>query len=108
LPRAATSSNLSRYCKRSHRSAANADGRATKVYADRGYDHDKCRAHVRELTTTPVIARRSTEHGSGRGKVPVDSRALRKRWEIRDDTHEALLNLGCAPICWRRLQHTKS
>jgi hypothetical protein len=30
-------------------------------------------------------------------------RRLRIRWEIRDDTHEAFLTLGCAIICWRRL-----
>jgi hypothetical protein len=30
-------------------------------------------------------------------------RRLRTRWEIRDDIHEAFLTLGCALICWRRL-----
>jgi hypothetical protein len=30
-------------------------------------------------------------------------RRLRIRWEIRDDIHEAFLTLGCARICWRRL-----
>lgn len=30
-------------------------------------------------------------------------RRLRIRWEIRNDSHEALLALGCALICWRRL-----
>ncbi|WP_406224595.1 hypothetical protein [Streptomyces canus] len=30
-------------------------------------------------------------------------RRLRIRWEIRDDIHEAFLTLGCALICWRRL-----
>ncbi|MFI0714424.1 hypothetical protein ACH4SK_28040 [Streptomyces inhibens] len=30
-------------------------------------------------------------------------RRLRIRWEIRDDMDEALLGLGCALICWRRL-----
>ncbi|AGL15934.1 putative transposase [Actinoplanes sp. N902-109] len=43
--------------------------RAPKVYADRGYDHDRYRALVRELGITPVIARRGTEHGSGLGKL---------------------------------------
>lgn len=61
----------------------------------------------------PVIARRGTEHGSGLGTqrwVVVRAfahlhwfRHLRIRWEIRDDIHEALLVLGCALICWRRL-----
>ncbi len=31
-------------------------------------------------------------------------RRLRIRWEIRDDIHDAFLTLGCALICWRRLQ----
>jgi hypothetical protein len=26
------------------------------------------------------------------------------RWQIRADTHEAFLTLGCAIICWRRLK----
>jgi hypothetical protein len=28
---------------------------------------------------------------------------LRIRWEIRDDIHEAFLNLACSIICGRRL-----
>jgi hypothetical protein len=31
-------------------------------------------------------------------------RRLRIRWEIRDDIHEAFLTLGCAIVCYRRLQ----
>ena len=38
-----------------------------KVYADRGYDHDKYRSKAQEKGITPVIARRATEHGSGLG-----------------------------------------
>jgi hypothetical protein len=41
--------------------------RPEKIYADRGYDHDKYRRQVREKGITPVIARRSTNHGSGLG-----------------------------------------
>ncbi|MFJ1677226.1 hypothetical protein ACIODT_19860 [Streptomyces sp. NPDC088251] len=62
----------------------------------------------------PLIARRCTEHGSGLGtqRRLVERafahlhrfRRLRIRWEIRDDIHEAFLTLGCALICWRRLQ----
>jgi transposase len=83
------------------------------VLADRGYDHDKYRRLVRELGIRPLIARRNTEHGSGLGtqRWVVERafallhhfRRLRIRWEIRDDMHEALLSLGCALICWRRL-----
>jgi transposase len=84
------------------------------VYADRGYDHDKYRTQVRGKGITPVIARRSTGHGSGLGTyrwVIEQSlallhwfRRLRVRWEIRDDIHEAFLSLACAIICFRRLQ----
>ncbi|OEJ30100.1 transposase [Streptomyces subrutilus] len=65
------------------------------------------------LGVKPLIARRDTEHGSGLGTQRwVVERAFahlhwfrrpRIRWEIRDDIHEALLTLGCALICWRRL-----
>ena len=85
----------------------------TRFYADRGYDHDKYRKQVRAAGITPVIARRSTEHGSGLGvhrwvveqsfALPHWFRRLRIRWEIRDDIHEAFLSLACGIICWRRL-----
>src|SRR5690348_16227259 len=89
--------------------------RLGKLYAGRGYGHDKYRTKVRERGITPVIARRSTEHGSGLGAyrwVVEQSLALlhwfhrlRVRWEIRDDIHEAFLSLACAIICWRRLRN---
>jgi len=87
--------------------------RPEKVYADRGYDHDKYRRQVQQAGIAPVIARRGTEHGSGLGvhRWVVEQtiallhwfRRLRARWEIRDDIHEAFLSLACAIICWRRL-----
>jgi transposase len=62
----------------------------------------------------PVIARRAAEHGSGLGRVRwVDERTfawlhnyrrLGIRWEREASLHRALLSLGCALICWRRLQ----
>ncbi|GGY18895.1 hypothetical protein GCM10010358_82400 [Streptomyces minutiscleroticus] len=89
--------------------------RPEKIYADRGYDHDKYHKQVRTLGVTPVIARRGTEHGSGLGAhrwVVEQSfallhwfRRLRIRWEIRDDIHEAFLSLACSIICWRRLKN---
>jgi len=88
--------------------------RPERIYADRGYDHDKYRTQVRAKGITPVIARRGTEHGSGLGthRWVIEQaiallpwfRRLRIRWEIRDDIHEAFLALGCAVICWRRLK----
>ncbi|GHA44495.1 hypothetical protein GCM10010329_78960 [Streptomyces spiroverticillatus] len=87
--------------------------RPDAVLADRGYDHDKYRRLVRGLGVKPLVARRGTEHGSGLGTQRwfVERafahlhwfRRLRIRWEIRDDIHEAFLTLGCALICWRRL-----
>jgi len=92
--------------------------RPDRLYADRAYDHDKYRRRVRDTGITPHIARRSVPHGSGLGvhRWVVEQtvallhwfRRLRIRWEIRDDIHEALLKLGCALICWRRLHHSKS
>ncbi|MEU1033727.1 IS5 family transposase [Streptomyces mirabilis] len=89
--------------------------RPDKLYADRGYDHDKYRKQVRAVGITPVIARRGTEHGSGLGvhRWVVEQsfallhwfRRLRIRWEIRDDIHEAFLSLACSIICWRRLRN---
>ncbi len=80
--------------------------RPDRVYADRGYDHDKYRKQVRAAGITPVIARRGIEHGSGLGvhRWVVEQtfallhwfRRLRIRWEIRDDIHEAFLSLACA------------
>jgi hypothetical protein len=43
--------------------------KSPKVYADRGYGHDKYRALVRQLGITLVIVRCGTEHGSGLGKL---------------------------------------
>ncbi|MGW4203246.1 IS5 family transposase [Streptomyces sp. NPDC004726] len=89
--------------------------RPDRLYADRGYDHDKYRKQVRAVGITPVIARRGTEHGSGLGvhRWVVEQsfallhwfRRLRIRWEIRDDIHEAFLSLACGIICWRRLKN---
>ena len=52
--------------------------RPVRVYADRGYDHDKYRRQVRDNGITPVIARRSTEHGSGLGVLPLGGRAVHR------------------------------
>ncbi|MFJ2024568.1 transposase [Streptomyces sp. NPDC087897] len=92
--------------------------RPDAVLGDRGYDHDKYRRLVRDLGVKPVIVRRDTEHGSGLGaqRWVVERafahlhwfRRLRIRWEIRDDIHEAFLTIGCAVICWRRLNASRT
>ena len=87
--------------------------RPRRLYADRGYDHDKYRRLVRARGITPVIARRGVAHGSGLGKVrwPVERtfawlkgfRRLRVRTERRADVHQAMLSLACSIICLRKL-----
>ena len=87
--------------------------RRTWCWATAATTHDKYRHLAWDLGVKPVIARRGTEHGSGLGtqRWVVECafahlhwfRRLRIRWEIRDDIHEAFLTLGCALICWRRL-----
>ncbi|WP_044366021.1 transposase [Streptomyces natalensis] len=83
------------------------------MLGDRGYDHGKCRRMVWDLGVKLLIARRGIEHVSGLDtqRWVVERafahlhwfRRLRIRWEIRDDIHEVFLTLGCALICWRRL-----
>src|SRR5205823_4920055 len=43
--------------------------RPEQVIGDRGYDYDKHRRLVRARGVIPVIAQRSSEHGSGLGAV---------------------------------------
>ncbi|WP_428832542.1 IS5 family transposase, partial [Amycolatopsis dongchuanensis] len=74
--------------------------RPRRLYADRGYDHDKYRRLLRARGITPVIARRGVEHGSGLGTIrwPVERtfawikgfRRLRLRTERRADVHQAI------------------
>lgn len=87
--------------------------RPRRIYADRGYDHDKYRRLVRARGITPVIARRGVDHGSGLGTVrwAVERtfawlkgfRRLRVRTERRADVHQAMLSLACSIICLRNL-----
>jgi transposase len=90
--------------------------RPKKVYADRGYDHDKHRRLVRQRGITPVIARRDTEHGSGLGQVRwVVERTfawlhhfkrLLVRYDRRHEIHQAFLAIGCCLVCYRRLANS--
>jgi transposase len=84
------------------------------LLADRGYDHDKYRREVRARGIKPMIARRSTPHGSGLGRQRWvvertftwlhQFRRLRIRWERDPQQHLALLYLAATIICWRRLR----
>ena len=87
--------------------------RPDRLVADCGYDHDKYRRELWRRGVKPVIARRSTEHGSGLGRWRWviertfswlhNFRRLRIRWDRDPDIHIAFLTLGCAIVCWRYL-----
>ena len=88
--------------------------RPDEVLADRAYDaEEKIRKPLRQRKTTPLIAKRSTENGSGLGRFRYvveaafawlfNQRRLRVRYEKRDDIHQAFLIIGCFLICWRRI-----
>lgn len=74
------------------------------LHADHEYDHDLYRRRLRERGIVPKIARRPQPHGSGLGRIlwvaePAIAwlhgpRRLRTRWEARDDTHDAFLQLA--------------
>jgi transposase len=87
--------------------------RPGRIYADRGYDHDKYRDLVRGLGIVPHIARRGAENGSGldtkrwvveRGFAHLHTfKRLCIRYERRADIHQAFLSLACSIICLRAL-----
>ncbi|SEM17906.1 Transposase DDE domain-containing protein [Streptacidiphilus jiangxiensis] len=82
--------------------------------SDRGYDFDKYRCLLWKRGIKPVIARRGVPHGSRLGSVRwvVERtnawihgfRRLRIRWDVRDDIHEAFLELACCVITYRRVR----
>jgi len=88
--------------------------RFDKLVADRAYDCEADREALRSIGTTPFLARRNTEHGSGLGqwRWVVERtfswlhqfRRLRIRHEFRDDIHEAFMTIGCILICYRKLE----
>ena len=88
--------------------------RFDKLVADRAYDCEVDREALRSIGTTPYLAGRNTEHGSGLGqwRWVVERtfswlhqfRRLRIRHEFRDDIHEAFMTIGCILICYRKLE----
>ena len=84
-----------------------------KVHADKGYDSQTNRAHLKQAGIIPRIARRGIESSQKLGKYRWviertfawlnHFRRLRIRYERRADIHEAFLLLGCALICWKCL-----
>ncbi len=88
--------------------------RPRRLFADRGYEHDKYRRLLRGRGLTPKIARKGNAHGSGPGRTrwAVERtfawlhqfKHLRIRYKIRADLHLGLLQLACSNICLRRLR----
>ncbi len=88
--------------------------RPKRVTADRGYDHDKHRRELRRLGIGSEIARRSTAHGSGLGRIRWvvertfawlhQFKRLLVRYDRRHEIHEAFLAIGCCLVCFRRLR----
>ena len=89
--------------------------RPAKLHADKGYDYPRCRRYLRHRGIGCRIARRGIESKDklGRYRWVVERtfawlnrfRRLTVRYERRADIHLALLDLGCALICLRFLQH---
>jgi transposase len=88
--------------------------RPAKLHADKASDFARVRAALRARHIVPRIARRGIESSErlGRHRWVVERtlawlhrfRRLRVRDERRADIHDAFLTLGCALICWNRLQ----
>ena len=88
--------------------------RPERVQGDRAYDSQPHRNELRRRGIASVLARRSTDHGSGLGKTRWvverslawlhQFRRLRIRYERRDDIHEAFMSIGCSLICMNYLK----
>ena len=84
-----------------------------KLHADKGYDVERCRSHLRARGIKVRIARRGVESRErlGRHRWVVERThawlaafgKLRIRFERQAQTHVALLSLACCVICLRTL-----
>lgn len=84
-----------------------------KLHADKGYDHIRCREHLKLRGIKDRIARRGIERNDrlGRHRWVVERThawlasfgKLRVRFERRIDSHLAFLSLACCVICLRTL-----
>jgi transposase len=89
--------------------------RPKKLHADQGYDVRRCRRYLRRRGIQCRIARKGVESKThlGRHRWVVERtfawlhryRRLAIRYERREELHQALLDLGCALICFHALQH---
>ena len=88
--------------------------RPRKLHADKAYDCRRCRRYLRRRGIACRIARKGIESSEklGRHRWVVERtlawlgrfRRLTIRYERLADLHLALLDLGCALICFRLLQ----
>ena len=88
--------------------------RPDKLHADKGYDYPPCRRYLTGRGIGVRIARRGVEDSSRLGRVRwvvertmawlLSLRRLGLRYERSHTSIEALLTLGCALICLRRLR----
>ncbi|MGW2524820.1 transposase [Streptomyces sp. NPDC001617] len=84
------------------------------LYADRVHDHEVYRDKIRRFQIPPAPSPARHQARLRPGRVPLGRgrriallhwfRRLCIRWEIRDDIHHAVITVGCAVICWRRLR----
>jgi transposase len=89
--------------------------RPDKLHADKGYDAQRCRTYLRRRGIGCRIARRGIESSErlGRFRWVVERtfawinrfRRLTIRYERLAELHLAFLDLGCALICLRFLEH---
>jgi IS5 family transposase len=88
--------------------------RPSKLHADKGYDHRRCRRECRARGITPRIARRGIDSSErlGRHRWKVERtlawmaqfRRLGVRYERRADVHLAFTALAAAIICMRQVR----
>jgi IS5 family transposase len=87
--------------------------RPDKLYADKGYDNNRCRAYLRRRGITARIARRGVESKQklGRHRWVVERsvswilryKRLGLRYDRTEQTMNALLTLACAYTCFKIL-----
>jgi hypothetical protein len=84
--------------------------RPTKLHADKGYDHRRCRVSLRRRGITARIARKGIESSSrlGRHRYVIERalqwltrfQRLARRYDRIEAHFEAFAQLACAVICY--------
>ena len=87
--------------------------RPGKLHADKAYDIPRAHAYLRHRGILDRIARKGIDSSKKLGRYRwvaertiawlFQFRRLQIRWERRDDIAQALLDFGCALICFRML-----